>query len=163
MQSSTYEVQDSEMKYVGVGPRFLALFIDVIIPIAAVFILSAISTDIDSILRIIENKDIVFFITSIIHIMYSIAVLMLLLTILGGYPIIMEVTLGATIGKMVLGLRVVREDGMPISWKESIIRHLLRIVDLPFYGLVGAIAIWTSPNRQRLGDRVAKTVVIRRR
>jgi uncharacterized RDD family membrane protein YckC len=79
------------------------------------------------------------------------------------YPIIMEATQGATIGKKVLGLHVVTEDGMPISWKASIIRNLLRIVDFQLYGLVGAIAIWTSPNRQRLGDRVAKTVVIRRR
>ena len=163
MQSSMYEVQASEMKYVGVGPRFLALLIDGLVLIAATVILSAISMGMDSVLRIIDNEIITTFIGSIINIMYAIYVLLLMLAILGGYHIIMEATLGATIGKMVLGLRVVREDDMPISWKASIIRNLLRIVDFAFYGLVGAIAIWTSPNRQRLGDRVAKTVVIRRR
>jgi uncharacterized RDD family membrane protein YckC len=158
MQSLTYEVQASEMKYVEVGPRFLAFLIDIIVLIAA----SAILMGMDSVLRIVENANIFFllsFIISIVELVISLLFVVFFLT----YPIIMEATQGATIGKMALGLRVVREDGMPISWKASIIRYLLRIVDLQLYGLVGAIAIWTSPNRQRLGDRVAKTVVIRQR
>jgi uncharacterized RDD family membrane protein YckC len=69
---------------------------------------------------------------------------------------------GATIGKMVLGLRVVKLDGSRISWKESIIRTLLRIIDGLFGYLLGAILVWKSPTKQRLGDRVAKTVVVRR-
>ena len=67
-----------------------------------------------------------------------------------------------SLGKMALGLRVIRTDGAPISWTESIIRNLLRIIDGLFVYLVGAILIWTSPLKQRLGDRVAKTVVVRR-
>jgi uncharacterized RDD family membrane protein YckC len=54
-------------------------------------------------------------------------------------------------------------DGSPISWSESVIRNLLRIIDGLFGYLVGAILIWTSPLKQRLGDRVANTVVIRKR
>jgi uncharacterized RDD family membrane protein YckC len=69
---------------------------------------------------------------------------------------------GATLGKMLLRLRVVKTDGTPISRSESIIRNLLRIIDGLFYYLVGAILIWNSPLRQRLGDRAAKTVVVRR-
>ena len=79
------------------------------------------------------------------------------------YFIVMEATRGATLGKMALGLRVVKTDGSPISWSESIIRNLLRIIDGLFIYLVGAILVWTSPLRQRLGDRAAKTVVIRSR
>ena len=79
------------------------------------------------------------------------------------YFIVLEATQGATLGKMALGLRVVRTDGSPISWTESIIRNLLRIIDGLFIYLVGAIFIWTSPLKQRLGDRAARTVVIRRR
>ncbi|MFL5661319.1 MAG: RDD family protein, partial [Ktedonobacteraceae bacterium] len=70
---------------------------------------------------------------------------------------------GATLGKMVVGLRVVKLDGSPISWSESVIRNLLRIIDGIFFYLVGAIFVWTSPRKQRLGDRAASTVVIRRR
>jgi uncharacterized RDD family membrane protein YckC len=77
------------------------------------------------------------------------------------YYIIMEATRGATFGKMVLNMRVVKVDGSPIGWSESIIRNLLRIVDAFFGYLVGAILVWNSPLKQRLGDRVAHTVVIR--
>ena len=78
------------------------------------------------------------------------------------YFIVMEATQGATLGKMARGLRVVKTDGTPISWSESVIRNLLRIIDGLFGYLVGAILIWTSPLKQRLGDRVAHTVVVRR-
>ncbi len=79
------------------------------------------------------------------------------------YYIIMEATQGATLGKMALHMRVVKEDGSPIGWSESFIRNLLRIIDGLFGYLVGAILIWTSPLCQRLGDRVAHTVVIKYR
>ncbi|HEV7237477.1 MAG TPA: RDD family protein, partial [Ktedonobacteraceae bacterium] len=79
------------------------------------------------------------------------------------YYIVMEATQGATLGKMALGLRVVKVNGSPISWTESIVRNLLRIIDGLFVYLVGAIFVWTSPLKQRLGDRAAQTVVIRKR
>src|ERR1051326_5906576 len=50
------------------------------------------------------------------------------------YVIVMEAMWGATLGKMVLGIRVVKLDGSPIGWGESIIRNLLRIIDsIPFF------------------------------
>jgi len=82
------------------------------------------------------------------------------------YYIIMEAMQGATFGKMVLGIRVIKLDGSPIGWGEAIVRNLLRIVDhLPYVVpyLLGALLIWTSPSKQRLGDRIAHTVVVRRR
>ncbi len=79
------------------------------------------------------------------------------------YYIVMEATLGATIGKLLLGLRVVQADnGFPISWQASLIRNILRIVDFIIFYLLAAILVWTSDKGQRLGDRVAKTVVIRK-
>jgi len=79
------------------------------------------------------------------------------------YFIVLEATQGATLGKMALGLRVVKTDGSPITWTDSLIRNLLRIIDGLFFYLVGAIFVWTSPLKQRLGDRAAHTVVIKRR
>jgi uncharacterized RDD family membrane protein YckC len=80
-----------------------------------------------------------------------------------GYFIVMEAIWGATLGKMMLGLRVVKTDGSPLGWSQAVIRNLLRVIDGLFSYLVGAILIWDSPLRQRLGDRAAKTVVVRRR
>jgi uncharacterized RDD family membrane protein YckC len=78
-----------------------------------------------------------------------------------GYYISCEVLFGATLGKLALGLRVVDEQGGPITWGASLVRNVLRIVDGLFFYLVGAIAVWSSPARQRLGDRAAHTYVVR--
>jgi uncharacterized RDD family membrane protein YckC len=75
----------------------------------------------------------------------------------------MEATQGATFGKKALGLRVVRLDGSPIGWSEAILRLLLRIVDNFFFGLVGFICILATEKQQRVGDMVAKTIVIKTR
>ncbi len=129
----------SQLEYVSVGPRFLAVLIDSLIIGVVGGLLS-------------------------FPFRYawgpwggSFGVLTLL------YYIVMEATQGATLGKMALGLRVVKTDGSSIGWSESIIRNLLRIIDGLFAYLVGAILIWSSPLRQRLGDRAANTVVVRRR
>jgi len=77
------------------------------------------------------------------------------------YYVGLETLLGGTFGKMALGLRVVDEDGDPISWGAAVVRNLLRLVDGLFFYLIGAIAVWSSPQRQRLGDRAAHTYVVR--
>jgi uncharacterized RDD family membrane protein YckC len=135
---SPYQQSAPQLQYVSVGPRFLAVLIDTILIGIVNGIIGA----------ALHNSGAVGGISAVIAI---------------AYYIIMEATQGATVGKMVLGLRVVRVDGAPISWNESIIRNLLRIVDALFVYLVGAILVWNSPIRQRLGDRVAKTVVVRSR
>jgi hypothetical protein len=76
------------------------------------------------------------------------------------YFTIMEGFFGATIGKFATGIRVVKEDGSKLDFPPALIRNLLRIIDAIFFYLVGAIFVWTSPLKQRLGDRVANTVVI---
>jgi uncharacterized RDD family membrane protein YckC len=78
------------------------------------------------------------------------------------YYTVMEATLGGTAGKMVMGIRVVQEDGSKCTWQGAIVRNLLRIIDGFFVYLVAAILVWSSPTRQRLGDRAADTVVIKK-
>jgi uncharacterized RDD family membrane protein YckC len=77
-----------------------------------------------------------------------------------GYFIVLEGTSGTTLGKRVLKLKVVRVDGSPITMQDSVVRNLLRIIDGLFFYLVAALLVWTSPEKQRLGDRLAKTIVV---
>ncbi len=78
------------------------------------------------------------------------------------YYIVMEARFGWTLGKKVLGLRVVKAEGdAPLDWQASIVRNVLRIVDGLFFYLIGAIVVWVSKGRQRLGDMVAHTAVVR--
>jgi uncharacterized RDD family membrane protein YckC len=75
---------------------------------------------------------------------------------------------GQTPGKRLLKLRVIREDGRPVTLWEAIARNLLRIFDtfpgffVPVYS-IGLIAVFLSDRDQRVGDLFAGTVVIRER
>lgn len=71
---------------------------------------------------------------------------------------------GQTLGKWMLGLRVMDVTGLELQFSQVVIRNLLRIFDqLPAWGLVGGLAVLASKHRQRLGDLAAGTVVIRDR
>jgi uncharacterized RDD family membrane protein YckC len=85
----------------------------------------------------------------------------LVATVLGfGYFIYMEGTTGQTFGKRVMNIRVVTETGADITMAQSAVRNILRIVDTFFFGLIGLILIIFTQKRQRIGDMVAKTIVI---
>jgi uncharacterized RDD family membrane protein YckC len=77
------------------------------------------------------------------------------------YFTLLEGSKGQTIGKMITKIKVVAEDGKPIDMNRSLVRNLLRIIDGLFVYLVGAILVWRSDKKQRLGDKVAKTVVVK--
>lgn len=69
---------------------------------------------------------------------------------------------GRSLGKMAAGLRVVRDGGLPVDFRASAVRNILRIVDyLPTSYLTGLVSIVVSPEGKRLGDLAAGTVVVR--
>lgn len=80
-----------------------------------------------------------------------------------GYFIFWEVaTGGRSPGKFIVGLRVIRRNGLPIDLRSSVVRNLMRIVDLlPAEYLIGITSILLSPSGERLGDHVAGTIVVR--
>lgn len=72
---------------------------------------------------------------------------------------------GQTPGKRWLRLRVISEDGRPLTFWAAAVRNLLRTVDMmpaPFYS-VGLVSVFLSSRDQRAGDLVAGTVVVRER
>jgi len=70
---------------------------------------------------------------------------------------------GRTIGKWALGLRVVQERGHPITFWSALTRNLFRTLDsIPLYG-IGFVSMLLNKRFQRLGDLVARTVVITER
>ena len=98
------------------------------------------------------------------------AILIIVLFLLfAGYFIVFEwLWNGQTPGKRLLKLRVIREDGRPITLWEAIARNLLRIFDavpgfiVPVYS-IGLISIFMGARDQRVGDVFAGTVVVRER
>lgn len=106
------------------------------------------------------------------------AVIFIVLSLLGGmgvgialiltfllewfYPVFFEVTRqGRTPGKKWMGIRVVNDDGTPITFGPSLLRNLLRVVDfLPMLYLTGIIASLCNRQFKRLGDLAAGSMVI---
>lgn len=71
---------------------------------------------------------------------------------------------GQSVGKKVMGIRVVHKDGRPISFVDSSFRNVLFLVPylMPLTLPIETVALFRSPDRLRLGDRIAKTRVIRK-
>jgi uncharacterized RDD family membrane protein YckC len=67
-----------------------------------------------------------------------------------------------TVGKRIVGIDVVDEDGDQLGFGAAVMRNILRLVDGLFFYLIGAIFAFSSPRGQRLGDRGAHTLVVRR-
>jgi uncharacterized RDD family membrane protein YckC len=76
------------------------------------------------------------------------------------YYWLLEGVSGATLGKLVMNVRVRRFDGSNIDLRRSLIRNLLRVIDAIGVYLVGFLVALLSGKRQRLGDHVADTVVV---
>ncbi|MFJ4105641.1 RDD family protein [Amycolatopsis japonica] len=94
--------------------------------------------------------------------------LVTLVLIMVGYPVIFEtLSRGRTLGKMALGLRVVRTDGGPVRFRHALVRGLAGFfIDFWALGMLGVVAVVTSllsPNGRRVGDYLAGTLVVRER
>lgn len=71
---------------------------------------------------------------------------------------------GQTVGKRLLGIRVLQTGGTRITLMQAVIRNLVRVVDiLPAFYLVGGTSALLDPRGRRLGDWAAGTIVVRQR
>jgi uncharacterized RDD family membrane protein YckC len=137
------------MRYISVGRRFVALLIDGIV-LAIVVAPFVETTRRPGYLRI--------------ELVGARGVVPIILWL--AYFVAMEGTIGATLGKLAMGLRVVKPDGSKLDAGSALIRNVARFVDgfpyvIPY--LVGAIAVWSDgATRQRLGDRWGHSVVVER-
>lgn len=90
--------------------------------------------------------------------------LVLLFLVYWGYPVICEVYFGGrTIGKQMVGIEVLRADGLPVGWRESSLRNLLLVADfMPMMYATGLLCMLFDAQFRRLGDIVARTQVVYR-
>lgn len=139
---------------VGIGSRFMAALVD---------------TTLILVLQLIANLTLFFIIAQTANgsdrlDSFLIALFSLIAFILfWGYYIFFELRWnGRSPGKQLVGIRVIRQDGTPITLAESVIRNLVRLVDfLPgLYG-VGLVTMFIDGQSRRLGDLAANTLVVR--
>jgi len=143
-----------KLEYAGLGRRFLALLVDLLLFCAVFFPVTRLVKGVWLMAPNDHNWVNGWFIFDPLCLIF--------LVIMALYMILLEGLLGATVGKWVCGLRVIRVGGgRPGLWK-GFVRNILRFVDsLPTLNILGVILIVRSPVRARFGDRVAGTRVIR--
>ncbi len=152
----------------SIGNRFLAVAIDHFIQYFAIFIVAYAFISLLGVKNFASEESSAQFLQEMPK--WTVAVLIIVLfLIFSGYFVLFEwLWNGQTPGKRLLKLRVIREDGRPITLWEALARNLLRIFDavpgfvLPVYS-VGLITIFMNKRDQRIGDMFAGTVVIRER
>jgi len=136
------------MEYAGVALRFVAVLIDGLVLIPLLLVLALVFGDRYS---TSENGT---------HTVGVTAGGWWPLLVILAYYVASETLTGKTIGKRAVGLRVVDASGEPLGLGQAVVRNVLRIVDAILFYLVAPISVWTSSERQRIGDRVANTVVV---
>lgn len=78
------------------------------------------------------------------------------------YLIVAEAIWGQTLGKKLFGIKVMMQDGRKCTVLAAILRNVFRLIDVIFGGYLLAIIVMTlTPRRQRVGDLIARTVVIK--
>lgn len=153
----TPESVDLAYEPVGLGSRFLAALLDSLIQAVAMVVIGFLMFG-TGVLAGLGGFELLGNI--------ALAILFLLLGLLFGlYKMLFEALWnGQTPGKRMAGIRVVRTNGMPVTFLQSLIRNLMRIVDyLPFWYALGTLCLLFSKQHQRLGDMAAGTVVVRDR
>lgn len=145
-----------EFPLAGVGSRFLALALDMLIQASVMSVMIIIAVVISTLNPSnFESQG-----------TWVLALLILgsFLVQLGYFAVFEAVWNGQTPGKRLTHLRVIEDSGRPITTYASVARNLLRIVDsLPGVYAVGIISALISPQNKRLGDYVAGTVVVHER
>jgi uncharacterized RDD family membrane protein YckC len=154
----------------SIGNRFLAVAIDHFIQYLSIFLIAWALTSLTGLGNTVEENGGAYEILQEMP-KWTLAILTIIVfLIFSGYFVFFEwLWNGQTPGKRLMKLRVIREDGRPVTLWEALARNLLRLFDMlpgflipPVYS-IGLITVFMSRRDQRIGDLFAGTVVIRER
>jgi uncharacterized RDD family membrane protein YckC/Flp pilus assembly protein TadD len=140
----------------GIGSRFLAALVDSLI-IALLQIITLLTMAL--IMAIVLGQ---FDVSSSLPAWLFAVLGLIAFAFFWGYYIFFEVLWnGQSPGKRWVGLRVIRTDGTPITFTESAIRNLIRLIDfMPAYYGIGVVTMFVNARSRRLGDLAAGTLVV---
>lgn len=146
-----------EFPLAGIGSRFLAVAVDTLIQVVGVLMLVLISSFL--------KPDLARFWPSAWNWTAAILILVFFTLYWGYYAVFETLWKGQTAGKRLADIRVIKDDGRPVTAYEAVARNLVRVVDqqpFPLYG-VGIITMFVNKKNKRIGDFVAGTVVVHER
>src|SRR5579885_3015281 len=155
---STPENVDLHLELAGMGNRIFACLIDTLLSYAMLLLLGLACT---LFLGLLEAVPMAERLRTIIDYCVLGLAIFLVLAVIFGYYIFFEGTWhGQTPGKKVARIRVIEQNGQPVSWPAVIIRNLVRAADTAVL-LIGLLVVMIDRNERRLGDLAAGTLVIR--
>jgi len=141
-------------KYAGLWSRFLALMIDFFIFCAIFFPVTRIVKGVWVMSASDHRWGRGLFITDLLCIAFLVFMFL--------YFIFLEGLAGATLGKFIIGLRVIDTNGKKPGLLKSLLRNILRLIDsLPTLNILGIILIIITKENTRFGDMIAKTRVVK--
>src|SRR2546425_9576780 len=140
----------------SIGNRFLACAIDHAIQITTIILMALAFT------VIAKYSDIGDKLTDAPKWVYALLILIVFLIMFAYFAFFEWLWSGQTPGKRWLKLRVIREDGRPITFFEAMVRNLLRDLDIMpgFFYSVGLVSVFATEKDQRIGDLVVGTGVV---
>lgn len=150
----TGEAVALDLRLAALPSRALAALLDLLVQLAGAFLLSVLLSGLQFQLE---------------SALQAALAVVLYVAVLVGYPVAAETLWrGRTIGKAALGLRVVRDDGGPIRFRQALVRGLVGgIVEKPgvllFTVVIAVVSSMASRRGKRLGDVLAGTVVLQER
>lgn len=155
-QLTTPENVPISYELAGVGSRFVAALLDGLIIAATqvgLFVLAGIAA------LILSGRQ-----PGLAALAFALALLAAVAVFLV-YDLLFEIVWnGQTPGKRATGIRVVRDDGSPITAIAAVVRNVVRLVDfLPVYYITGTAAMLIDHKTRRLGDLAAGTIVVKER
>jgi uncharacterized RDD family membrane protein YckC len=148
---STPERVAFQYEIAGIGSRFLAQFVDVLIITGIQIVITIGAGALGGIFGSTQ--------------VFALVELILTFVLLAGYFLISEAAMnGQTLGKRSVRLRAVGDHGEPLTLGQAAIRNLVRIVDfLPLFYAIGIVTMFSNSRAKRLGDFAAGTLVVRDR
>jgi uncharacterized RDD family membrane protein YckC len=142
---ATPEGVQLELPLAGLGTRFLAIMIDLLIGFTVALIVVVFAASFAGELGAVIASAIVIL---VFYIGYQV-----LFEVLGG---------GRTLGKRAAGIRVVMDGGAPVGLRASLIRNCFLLLEgLSFFYFPAIVTVLSSKNNQRIGDHAAGTLVVR--
>jgi len=153
---STPENVKLDFELASVGSRGVAVVFDMLVQyilIAAVML----------VMLLIAGEESFNLIFSEGNTIYIVICLLIIFTVQFGYFLLFEFFMkGATLGKKIVGLKVMMANGEPVSFSACLIRNFIRIADmLPGLYLVGILSVLFTKRYMRIGDLAANTVVVK--
>src|SRR4051812_5822330 len=141
---STPEGVQLALPLAGIGSRFMAGLLDYLIG-AVVFLVAILAAS-------ALGGRLAATIVSVTAVLAINVVYFVLFEVFGG---------GRTLGKRATGLRVVTDGGGQVGLRASLIRNIIRLVELSLAYLPAVVSVLATKNNQRLGDLAAGTLVVR--